>query len=841
MISRTTTEYKTTQAEILGTNTSRMTTTLKSTVNHGDAIDTHEAIERISSEEPVDGGLLPAGQSSPYCKNDAPSLPVKDWRPSEDVTDGKALVGCCSSGVACAAPKISPLPGPSDGQNHLSVHCHCHSHYQCHHHLHHLPCGGGGSLQHGPPSLAQYGSQSQAVSETGDNDDEDPATVEGDDLPLNDNGGAAFKVGENVLASKLLNASGVTTTKNPVPPRPIQDTTDNIDEIVQDHDNFGTDENEDSLDSVATLSCLNDTTMSQHETDDEGSAGATPQFNLGLNRNAPGNEVKTPATNFYPVTSTEEFEDMGQEGILSGIKRKPDEDDAELESTEAGPSHIKKKRTGTAISSDGPHASVLNSTPTSAPRNQAVNSSVSIRGGSCSSAAIRGVSDVNLASTAFHLDDEDRDEQDGHEDMLKACDIEVGSQPELGKNGPAGFGGGGRQRFWSAGTLNTEEEICSGGGAGGTTACEESSKHLTSLDSADVSSFSKSCAVDLGASASSLSYFEAGSTRSSCCSADQRRHPLCRASNCPLALSSCTSCCHSTEPAILSEHARFVPDAVVRSVGELVRDGVEVDNDVQRLSKNMASKDTARAVDSERKNSISRDSGNAESMEEYLIIPAKSASSCCGNFTSAFQLSAESPSSHSLSSSSVANQQQLMKLIPDKDNPPEDILQWKDLFGRWSNAKRLLALDQLIGTCEPQQVRHMMAVIEPQFQRDFISLLPKEVRGLFNFLAFKRTSLANTAPSLIVTVVCVKFFFFQLALYVLSFLKPKDLLNAAQTCRYWRILAEDNLLWREKCREAGLGESVTEIFSSRIQRSHCKKLSNSGFLYSSWKVRKSIG
>lgn len=43
----------------------------------------------------------------------------------------------------------------------------------------------------------------------------------------------------------------------------------------------------------------------------------------------------------------------------------------------------------------------------------------------------------------------------------------------------------------------------------------------------------------------------------------------------------------------------------------------------------------------------------------------------------------------------------------------------------------------------------------------------------------------------------------QLALYVLSFLEPRDLLRAAQTCRYWRVLAEDNLLWREKCREEG--------------------------------------
>lgn len=50
------------------------------------------------------------------------------------------------------------------------------------------------------------------------------------------------------------------------------------------------------------------------------------------------------------------------------------------------------------------------------------------------------------------------------------------------------------------------------------------------------------------------------------------------------------------------------------------------------------------------------------------------------------------------------------------------------------------------------------------------------------------------------------FFFLQLALYVLSFLEPRDLLQAAQTCRYWRILAEDNLLWREKCKEEGKAE-----------------------------------
>lgn len=58
--------------------------------------------------------------------------------------------------------------------------------------------------------------------------------------------------------------------------------------------------------------------------------------------------------------------------------------------------------------------------------------------------------------------------------------------------------------------------------------------------------------------------------------------------------------------------------------------------------------------------------------------------------------------------------------------------------------------------------------------------------------------------------------FQQLALYVLSFLEPKDLLQAAQTCRYWRILAEDNLLWREKCREEG----GPQVFAADADRKH---------------------
>lgn len=108
-------------------------------------------------------------------------------------------------------------------------------------------------------------------------------------------------------------------------------------------------------------------------------------------------------------------------------------------------------------------------------------------------------------------------------------------------------------------------------------------------------------------------------------------------------------------------------------------------------------------------------------------------------------------------------------VIPTRDNPPPELPDWLEQFKTWSHVERLVAVDRLIELCEPTQVRHMMKVIEPQFQRDFISLLPKE-----------------------------------LALQVLSYLLPKDLLRAAQTCRSWRYLCDDNLLWKDKCKQSAI-------------------------------------
>ena len=74
-------------------------------------------------------------------------------------------------------------------------------------------------------------------------------------------------------------------------------------------------------------------------------------------------------------------------------------------------------------------------------------------------------------------------------------------------------------------------------------------------------------------------------------------------------------------------------------------------------------------------------------------------------------------------------------------------------------------------------------------------------------------------------------------MYVLSFLHPRDLLRAAQTCRYWRILAEDNLLWREKCREAGLSDDINDMMNLRKSSKRFCNLTNlTNFQYSPWKA-----
>ena len=56
----------------------------------------------------------------------------------------------------------------------------------------------------------------------------------------------------------------------------------------------------------------------------------------------------------------------------------------------------------------------------------------------------------------------------------------------------------------------------------------------------------------------------------------------------------------------------------------------------------------------------------------------------------------------------------------------------------------------------------------------------------------------------------------KLALNVLSNLSPRDLMNCAQTCKTWRHLADDNLLWSRKCKAEGInGEFFDRSFFLR--------------------------
>lgn len=66
------------------------------------------------------------------------------------------------------------------------------------------------------------------------------------------------------------------------------------------------------------------------------------------------------------------------------------------------------------------------------------------------------------------------------------------------------------------------------------------------------------------------------------------------------------------------------------------------------------------------------------------------------------------------------------------------------LLQNWNQSEKMRALDDLIERCEPSQVRHIMSIIEPQFQRDFISLLPREVR---HFLIISKDHLKNNKHS----------------------------------------------------------------------------------------------
>ncbi|VDN03262.1 unnamed protein product [Thelazia callipaeda] len=87
------------------------------------------------------------------------------------------------------------------------------------------------------------------------------------------------------------------------------------------------------------------------------------------------------------------------------------------------------------------------------------------------------------------------------------------------------------------------------------------------------------------------------------------------------------------------------------------------------------------------------------------------------------------------------------------------------------------ALSTLVNECSLDQIKHLRSLIEPFFKKDFIRELPKEI-----------------------------------ALYIMSFLSPSDITRMSLTCRYWRSLAENNRLWKQKCAEANVKKYICSVY-----------------------------
>ena len=565
-----------------------------------------------------------------------------------------------SCNITQTSLKVSPLPSTSASANIGSPplpHCRCHSHVQHHHHHH---------VHHHIP-IHQPLSQSDLALSTKNDDKDATEEVMDDGLPIH-------KTPHKSSGSAEHNHSNSEVScRSPV--QKIQGTTqetmtaDNVDEIVQDHDNFGTDENEDSLDSVATHS-LNETITSQEEEDT--TIEASFQFSLKIKQ-----KTDTMTPNISEIGDSVEENNLDISGALSGTKRKPDECTEDV----SGPSHVKKKRT-TAISRSNSTvnvgaSSLLKRTPTSAPRtSHAMPASI----------ITRGVSDVNMASTAFHLDDE----QDPEDEDSRCRQNEILASKQV-ENEVRSVG---RQRCWSAGTLHTEEEICSV--ANNATINFSSGLAQNKSDSLDIVPGLSTCETVTLASPCPISTAKNvfADAHVICCSSYTCKHPI-------------KSCSResSIEQMCLSEHEEKL--SATNSCFE----------NSTPYKPHETTLDGAASFSSNKEIQLCDEPEN-----EGCNLKPPFTTSLISN-----DASKELTADISLHSPHSIQQLQLMKLIPDKNYPPDDILNWKDSFTRWSNAKRLLALDQLIGICEPQQVRHMMAVIEPQFQRDFISLLPKEV------------------------------------------------------------------------------------------------------------------
>uniref|UniRef100_A0A1I7ZAG2 F-box domain-containing protein n=2 Tax=Steinernema glaseri TaxID=37863 RepID=A0A1I7ZAG2_9BILA len=126
--------------------------------------------------------------------------------------------------------------------------------------------------------------------------------------------------------------------------------------------------------------------------------------------------------------------------------------------------------------------------------------------------------------------------------------------------------------------------------------------------------------------------------------------------------------------------------------------------------------------------------------------------------------------------------------------PSASTSKWIDDFRMMPDSVQIEALSGLIEACSMKHVRHIQGKIQPYFQKDFISLLPRET-----------------------------------ALKILQMLAPEDLIRASLTSRQWHELTEDDMLWKKKCKQYGVRElPPPALRHSEAWLKHPKRSSTTG-------------
>jgi len=109
------------------------------------------------------------------------------------------------------------------------------------------------------------------------------------------------------------------------------------------------------------------------------------------------------------------------------------------------------------------------------------------------------------------------------------------------------------------------------------------------------------------------------------------------------------------------------------------------------------------------------------------------------------------------------------------------VANWISEFSAWTNEGKANALTHLMESCENSLIRHVNAMIEPKLQRDYVTGLPREVQ-----------------------------------LLMLKYLSAKDLSRLAQVSNYWRLMADDSIVWKKLCIKHKMKE-VLDVNSAYYQ------------------------